>query len=112
MEIIFEYVMDHWIFIVSLVVEVIIGVLLLFKRGKCNEPLLSVIGILPRLVIYAENKYGASRGAEKKNYVLRTALDVFKKLTGIEVTESSEIYHRISYAIEEILKTPMKKEDK
>ena len=112
MEIVFAFIRDHWIVVLWLVLEVIFGVLVLLKKSKSNEPLYAVIAALPRFIIYAENKFGAGHGVEKKAHVLGNAVKLFYEFTGIELSSNSGLFKILDQKIEEILKTPVKKEDK
>lgn len=112
MEVVWRFIMEHWMFCSSIALEVVFGVLLLLKKGKCNEPLLSVVSSLPRFIVFAENKFGSGHGEEKKKYVMELAIDYFKDLTGVDIKDKSSLVTYLSSKIEDILKTPLKKEDK
>ena len=111
MEIVLKFIVEHWYLMLWIVLEVIFGVLLLLKKSKSCEPLHAVISALPDFILFAENKFGAGHGVEKKAFVLYLAVSRFKDYTGIELSRESGIYKVIDRKIEDILKTPMKKED-
>lgn len=82
------------------------------KKSKRSEPFYQVIAKLPSMIEKVEAIIGRGNGAQKKAKVLSIALSSYKALTGIELTEDSKIARWIDEAIEEILKTPQKKEVK
>lgn len=112
MEVVWKFIIQHWYFVLWLFLEVVFGVLLLLKKSKSNEPLNAVFNSLPRLITYAENKFGAGHGIEKKEAVLSKAVSLFKDFTGIVLKKDCGLYKLIAQRIEEILRTPQKKEDK
>lgn len=110
-----SFIVDHYRLILIglwILIEVIFGVCVLLRKSKSNEPLHAVISQLPKFIIYAENKFGAGNGDVKKAFVLSHALSLFKDFTGIELKSDCSLVKVISEKIEEILKTPSKKEDK
>lgn len=110
-----SFIVEHYrLMLIGLwiLVEVIFGVVLLIRKNKSNDPLYAVLCGLPRFITYAENKFGAGHGDQKKQCVMSYALNLFKDLTGIELVKGSQYFRIISELIEEILKTPQKKEDK
>jgi len=93
-------------------VSIITLSILTSKKTKKNEPYYQVISKLPLIIEKVEKFIGSGNGAKKKAKVLSIALDSYKALTGIELAKDSKIAVWIDEAIEEILKTPQKKEVK
>lgn len=109
-----EFIINNYqqiILIFACLFDVVLFLIGVFKK-KANAPLTEVISCLPRLIIKAEKKIGAGNGSQKKLMVLDWALDLYKELTGVDVDCKSWIAEDISVAIERILRTPQKKEEK
>lgn len=83
-----------------------------FLKKKKIIPLDDVLIALPGAVALVESKIGAGNGELKKKYVLDIAKALFKESTGIELTDDSKTMKFFSSFVEEILKTPTKKEGK
>lgn len=111
MESIIHFVASHWIWFLWLFLEVVFGVLLLLKKDKVREPLKDVLLAIPELVIKAEKSIGPGHGSDKRELVYQWACSLYKKMTGVSLF-SGFYSKRILEAIEEILETPHKKEEK
>lgn len=82
------------------------------KRGKMDPAIERVIRCLPLFIKDAEVSLGPKCGQFKKQRVLNSALGLYEKLTGIHITCDSYIAEQFCDAIEDILNTPQKKEEK
>lgn len=70
----------------------------------------AILSSVPGLIVDAESKFGSGHGIEKFNFVFDSVVNMLKATQpGIEV----ELYYwTIKKAIEDILATPQKKEEK
>lgn len=110
LEFIFE---NYQFFLTIFVILVSLFVNLFRKKVQVSDDTLGrVITILPFLICEVEKSMTAEKcGTSKKARVMDLALDVYKNLTGVDLTYDSFIATKISDAIEDILATPQKKGD-
>lgn len=87
----------------------VVNLLILQRKKTGDDSVQFVISKLPSFISSVEKVVGAGQGSIKKSAVLEVAIDLYKKLTGIKITEDSKIALRFGEAIEEILSTPQKK---
>ena len=107
-----QFLLDNWQFIVYMLVSVIttIAVLVLKKKKVVNELdniLKIVLANLPRIVLSAEELFGAGNGVEKKQVVLDSVIKFVKDQFSVDLPESLIAY--ISERVEDILAAPQKK---
>lgn len=112
MTIVLEFFRTYWREILYVICTLLAVICSFHKKGKTfGDAVAEVYRKLPSLILLAEKDVGAKQGSVKKHLVLTLALQLYKKLTGVELTESSEIAKIFSNAIEDILDTPQKKGD-
>lgn len=87
----------------------VVNLCILYRKKSGDDSVQFVITRLPSIISSVEKLVGAGEGLTKKSYVLELAIDLYKKLTGIKITNDSKIALRFDEAIEEILTTPQKK---
>lgn len=96
------------ILIAACILDLVLFLFGVFKK-KVNDPLKEVLTRVPYLVSAAERAFGSGHGQEKKRLVIDTCISLYKKLTGLEVREGSEVFKFIDGTIESVLETPQKK---
>lgn len=109
-----EFIIQNYQFFLTIFVLLLTFFVSIFrKKIKVSDDTLGrVITTLPMLICEVEKSMKAEKcGTSKKARVMDLALDVYKHLTGVELTYDSFIANQISNAIEDILATPQKKGD-
>ena len=103
----FNFVQDNWQLLVIIVLDLISLLFFLFRRKIkiVDSPLTSTIEKLPSWINVSEFLFTA--GVDKKSYVKSLALEFYRALGG-----KSNIDDVLDEAIENILKTPQRKEKK
>ena len=110
MKIVLEFLQKYWREILYVVCTLVAVICSFRKKGKTfGDAVAEVYRKLPALILVAEKDVGPKQGSVKKHLVLSLALQLYKKLTGVELSEGSEIAKIFSNAIEDILDTPQKK---
>ena len=88
----------------------LLSIILFIVRKRPNKIIDTIAeklySLLPLFIRYAEDKYGAGHGSDKKSYVL----DLVKEWFASEKLEFTDYYFKLcSMFIEQILNTPEKK---
>lgn len=109
-----EFISQNYLIMIEIILGVISLIIVILKKTKIllnDTPFEKLLSRLPDIISKAEIL--SKDGKVKKSYVLSVSYAYLADLTGKPVEEISGIYcDRISSAIEEILKTPQKKEVK
>ena len=105
-----EFIFSNWKEIVIFVFTFACFLVSLFKKkGKVDPAKEKVISYLPHFIRDAESSIKGAK--EKKNFVLTSCINLYKVLTGVNITYDSYVAKEFSDAIEDILDTPQKKGD-
>ena len=100
-----EFLQANWFYLVVAVLGLIEFFLLIFKKNKIiDSALTSLLEVLPGMVTAAETLFGAGRGQDKLQWVVKIAQAYYESLGG-----QNEIDSIIFEQIEKILATPEKK---
>lgn len=109
-----DFISQNYLIMIEIILAVISLVVVILKKTKIllnDTPFEKLLSRLPDIISKAE--FVSKDGKVKKSYVLSVCSAYLADLTGKSVVEISGMYSdRISLAIEEILKTPQKKEVK
>lgn len=107
-----EFIAQNYLIMIEIILAIISLVIVILKRTRVilkDTPFEKLLSKLPDIISKAEIL--SKDGKVKKSYVLSVSYAFLADLTGKPVEEISGIYcDRICSAIEEILKTPQKKE--
>lgn len=110
-----EFLQQNWQYLLSAFIAILTLIAALIRKKPSSslfsEVMLDVLTELPGLINRVEC---AGNGKEKKAIVLDTAIELFEKRIGRDLTgdELKAASLEISADIEEILSTPTKKEEK
>ena len=109
-----EFIAQNYLIMIEIILGFISLIIVILKKTKIilnDTPFEKLLSRLPDIISKAEEL--SNIGKVKKSYVLGVSYAYLADLTGKSVEEISGVYcDRISSAIEEILKTPQKKEVK
>ena len=107
-----EFLSNHWLAILEISLSIACLVIYVFRRNKVilkDTPFEKLLAKLPSLISVAEQHL--VDGPSKKSFVLGVSYSFLADLLGVEPVEVAVKYgSRIDTAIEDILKTPQKKE--
>lgn len=107
-----DFLFYYWRELLDLIIIITSVILFIFSRRKNNPALEQVIFKLPSIISYVEEKFGSGHGADKKQAAMSICSDMFFKLSGIKLEDSSYFSNIISNQIEKVLSTPSRKEIK
>jgi len=106
------FLLDNWQFLVSCLVSIILLIITCCKK-RINLSLSDdVYSMIPSFINEAEVEYGDGHGSEKLQFVLKKCLIYLNTRTGISNATLTSLIPGIVNYIEEVLRTPTKKEDK
>lgn len=107
-----EFLSNHWLQVLEIAVSLACLLLYVLRKNKLvlkDTAFEKLMAKLPSLITAAEQHL--ADGASKKSFVLGVSYSFLADLLGVEPDEVAVKYGaRIDMAIEDILKTPQKKE--
>lgn len=107
-----DFLLTYWKELVYGVIAIATLLVAIFrKKGRVDPVLDKILEAAPGVINHVENHYGAGNGALKKSMVMALLGKIYKKYTGYELCDQSELFHMISEYVEKILSTPERKKD-